>query len=382
MERFLCIAGMLQGQEFLRECSEQGVRPTVLTLDTQRDADWPLEAIEDLATMPAGLSRDQVLNTVCWMSRGRQFQRVIALDEADLEMAAAIREHLRIPGMGLTTAGYYRDRLAMRISARASGFSGPDFCRVLNYDELREFMAHTPPPWELKPRARMNGRDSFRIEDAEQLWRVLDQLGDLQSQYLLEQPLEGERFTVLSVVSERRVVFSLVLRQRVLAGGATLVETVDRGSSDWAELVALNDSLAPSLGLVRGIAQASFARSAEGSGYQLDEIVAGIASDRMALVTEAASGLNLWREWARMELAHLRSANYAPRACSDHYGVSLEYPAGFVAADTPELAAREIVSRTHANGREQVIFKFGRVERGATLVAGLAARIAETAASR
>ena len=36
-----------------------------------------------MATMPADLTREQILNTVSWMARGRRFDRVVALDEFD-----------------------------------------------------------------------------------------------------------------------------------------------------------------------------------------------------------------------------------------------------------------------------------------------------------
>lgn len=382
MERFLCIAGSVRGQEFLRQCAAMGVRPTVLTLDSLRDADWPLDDLEDLATMPAGLTRDQVLNTVSWMARGRQFQRVLALDEAELLEAAAIREHMRVPGMGLTTAGYYRDRLAMRVSARESGFPGPEFSRVLNYDDIREFMAQVPTPWVLMPRARQAETTPIPIADAESLWRTLDQLGDRQSLYVLEQKLDGERFTVESLISERRVVFSVVLRHRALPGGAWAVETVDRSSRDWMELTALNGGLAPSLGMVRGVTEASFVHCASDGRYAFEQIVAGVGAAPAADVTEAASGLNLWREWARLEVAHLRAANYLPSEWFDHYGLSLEWPAGVLAADAPELAARELVRRTQMKRREQAVWQSGRLERIASLAAGLERKLAEAEAAR
>ena len=101
----------------------------LLTLDKLRDADWPREALEELVTMPSGLTREQILNTVSWMARGGASTAIVALDEFDLETAAQIREHMRIPGMGITTAAYYRDKLAMRMSARESGFLVPEFCR-------------------------------------------------------------------------------------------------------------------------------------------------------------------------------------------------------------------------------------------------------------
>jgi len=103
--------------------------------------------------MPSGLTREQVLNTVSWVARSKRFDRVVALDEFDLEIAAQIREHMRIRGMGTTATAYYRDKLAMRIGAEESGFLVPAFCRVLNYDELRLFMERVPGPWLLKPRS-------------------------------------------------------------------------------------------------------------------------------------------------------------------------------------------------------------------------------------
>ena len=41
MQRFLCIASYEKGQDFLRQCAEMGVRPTLLTVDELRDRAWP-----------------------------------------------------------------------------------------------------------------------------------------------------------------------------------------------------------------------------------------------------------------------------------------------------------------------------------------------------
>src|SRR5579863_7653218 len=111
MERILCISSYEKGQDFLRACAEAGVRPTLLTVDKLGHANWPREALEDLATMPENLSSEQIIHTVSWMARGRMFHRVAALDEFDLETAAQIREHWRLPGLGVSTTAYYRDKL-------------------------------------------------------------------------------------------------------------------------------------------------------------------------------------------------------------------------------------------------------------------------------
>ena len=59
--------------------------------------------------------------TACFLARTRLIDRIVPLDDYDVETAAALREHLRVPGMGDTTARYFRDKLAMRVQARDRG---------------------------------------------------------------------------------------------------------------------------------------------------------------------------------------------------------------------------------------------------------------------
>ena len=121
IDRFLCIASYEKGQEFMRQCAELGVRPTLLTVEKLRNASWPREVLEDIHLLPDDYSLVDLMRTICWMCRGRQFDRVIALDEFDLDAAAKVREHTRIPGMGVTSTAYYRDKLAMRTGRASRG---------------------------------------------------------------------------------------------------------------------------------------------------------------------------------------------------------------------------------------------------------------------
>ncbi|MGB6194555.1 MAG: ATPase, partial [Terracidiphilus sp.] len=194
--RILCISTYVKGQEFMRQCAEMGVKPTLLTVEKLLDADWPRDALEEIATMPPDLSIAQILNTVSWMMRGRRFDRVAALDEFDQEAAAAVREHTRIPGMGASTTACFRDKLAMRTSARRAGILVPQFCGIFNYDDLRSFMQQVDAPWLLKPRAEASALGIRRIHSPEQLWRTLEELGDEQSRFLLEQFVPGDIYHV------------------------------------------------------------------------------------------------------------------------------------------------------------------------------------------
>jgi biotin carboxylase len=351
IERFLCVASYEKGYDFLRQCAEMGVKATLLTLDKLAGADWPRESLEELVTMPPGLSRDQLLNTVSYMARGRRFDRVIALDEFDLESAAQVREHMRIPGMGITTTGYYRDKLAMRSSARESGFLVPEFCPVLNYDELREYMLRVPPPWLLKPRTEASSVGIRKIEQPEQLWRALDELGDRQSHFLLEQFVPGDIFHVDSIVDEREVLFSVVHRyghppmEVMHQGGVFTTRTVDRVSRDWVELTALNAGLAPSLGMVRGVSHAEYIRAHDGGRYYFLEIAARVGGAFIAELVEASTGVNLWREWARLEIASLRGQPYSLPQSFSSYAGSVLCLAQTAEPDTSAFDAPEVFLR-------------------------------------
>jgi biotin carboxylase len=324
--------------------------------------------------MPADLSREQTINTAAWMVRGRRFHRVIALDEFDLETAAALREHMRIPGMGITTSGYYRDKLAMRTAARETGFLVPPFCAVLNYDELRNYMDHVPGPWLLKPRAEASALGIRKIEEPEQLWRNLEELGDRQSYFLLEKFIPGDIFHVDSIVSKSKVAFSVVHQygrppmQVMHEGGVFTTRTVERASREWRELSIFNAELAPSLGMVRGITHAEYIRAhADGRFYFL-EIAARVGGAFIADLVEAATGLNLWREWAKIEVAYLRGQKYTvPEARRDYAG-SVLCLATTAEPDTSDFDAPEIVYRMKKHHHAGLIVRSPDSERVRRLV--------------
>ena len=134
IERFLCISSYEKGQDFLRQCAEMGVKPTLLTVDKLRDADWPREALEELATMPAGLTPRTDSEHRFVDGAGPAFDRIVALDEFDQETAAQIREHMRAPGNG-HQHGELLSRQAGHADERAgAGFPGAG---VLPGAELR-----------------------------------------------------------------------------------------------------------------------------------------------------------------------------------------------------------------------------------------------------
>jgi biotin carboxylase len=308
------------------------------------------------------------------MARGRRFDRVVALDEFDQETAALVREHMRLPGMGVTTTAFYRDKLAMRTAARAKGFPVPEFCRVLNYDELRAYMDSVPAPWLLKPRTSASALGIRKIHEAEQLWRALDELGDRQSHFVLERFVPGDIFHVDSVVSESAVVFAAVHKygrppmQVMHEGGVFTTRTLDRSSAEWRALTELNAELAPGLGLVRGVTHAEYIRAhADGKFYFL-EIAARVGGAFIVDLVQAATGINLWREWARIEIANLREETYALPETRAEYAGSVLCLAQTAEPDTSSFNAPEIVYRMKKHHHAGLIVRSDRPERVAELL--------------
>ena len=186
--------------------------------------------------MPEEIALADIVGAVTHLARNHKLDRIVALDEYDMETAATLREHLRIPGMGLTTMRYFRDKLAMRMRALDRDVRVPDFVPIVNHADIRYYLEHVPGPWVLKPRQEASAIGIKKIHAAEELWPLLEQLGDKQSSYLLEKFLPGDVFHVDSVVSENEVVFANVSKygkppMNVAQGGGIFTTfTVPRGS--------------------------------------------------------------------------------------------------------------------------------------------------------
>ncbi|MGA8270657.1 MAG: ATP-grasp domain-containing protein, partial [Candidatus Sulfotelmatobacter sp.] len=266
---------------------------------------------------------------VTHLSRTQKIDRIVALDEYDMETASTLREHLRIPGMGLTTMRYFRDKLAMRMRALDRGLRVPDFVPVFNHGDIRYYLEHVPGPWVLKPRQEASAIGIKKIHAADELWPILEQLGDKQSSYLLEKFVPGEVYHVDSVVSENEVVFANVSKygkppMNVAQGGGVFTTfTVPRGSEADSSLRRVNKDLITALGLVRGVAHAEFIQAhADGNFYFL-ECAARVGGAYINEMVEAATGNNLWREWAHIEGAGGDGTYRLPPVREEYAGVIL-----------------------------------------------------------
>jgi hypothetical protein len=157
-------------------------------------------------------------------------------------------------------------------------------------------------------------------------------------------------------------------------GGAYISRTVARGSADEKTLFQINKKLIKALGLERGATHAEFIKGdADGQFYFL-EIAARVGGAYIAEVLEAASGVNLWREWARLEIADGKTPRVAPLR-KEYAGIVLSL-AKQEQPDTSAYDDEEIVHRVKKRHHAGLIVRAPKLERVTELLDNYGERFA------
>lgn len=350
----LCLASFFKGNDFIRECKRQGARVVLLTREKLLAADWARESIDDLVAIPGKTSVQSYLAAATHIARQRRVSHVVALEEYDIVTAAHIREHLSVPGIGTTTARCFQDKLAMRARAQDRGLPQAAFVPLLNYEAIDEFMKRTSPPWMLKPRLGASAMGIRKLEEPESVWRAIAELDarkaftDTSVFYLLEQYIPGDVYHVDSLVEGGKILFASVERYGVPPfdvthfGGVTISHSVKRSAPERRMLLALNRRLLKSFGFERGVTHAEFIRRAESpevagtntskpkkflasanDQFYFLEVAARVGGAHTTDTIAAASGINPWREWARIELATAEQPYVLPPVRREYGGLAL-----------------------------------------------------------
>lgn len=321
---FLFVSSNFKGEAMIRAIKSLGCYVLLLTEEKLRQEPWPYDVIDESFYTPNLAHYQDVIHTIAYLCRGRQIDQIIPLDEFEVELVSMLREHLRLPGMGVTAARHFRDKLVMRELAHAAGIPVPEFVQIKNYDRLRGYMESVPAPWVLKPRAEASAMGIKKIHEPEQLWRTLDVLGDSQSYYLMERYLPGEVFHVDSIVFAGKILFASVQKygrppMDVYHGGGVFNSRVmPAHSGEVIQLRHINAQIIEALGMVHGVTHSEFIQSADGTFYFL-ESAARVGGANLADMIEAATNINLWREWGYVEYAALHGQPYKLPEVKQHY---------------------------------------------------------------
>jgi biotin carboxylase len=355
----LCIASFFKGNDFIRECARLGARVVLLTREKLLSADWARESLADLIAIPGKTSVQSYLTAAIQVARRRRVSRVVALEEYDIVTAAHIREHLSVPGMGATTARCFQDKLAMRTRAGDLGIPQPKFVPLLNHEAIDEFIRGTAAPWMLKPRVGASSMGIRKLQECDDVWRAIADLDareafhETSAFHLLEQYIPGEVYHVDSLVAGGKIVFASVEHygappfEIAHHGGVNVSHTVKHGSQTRRALLALNKKLLSGFGFERGVTHAEFIREDDSMGrgqFYFLEVAARVGGAHTTDTIAAASGINPWCEWARIELATTARPYLLPPVRQAYGGIAVslarqEYP------DTSNYTDPEIVYR-------------------------------------
>jgi hypothetical protein len=323
----LCISSAVKGQRLIQELKQQGCRVFLLTEERWRGDEWPYESLDGVHYMHSMANRQHVINAASYMARGLKFDLIIPLDEYEVETAGILREHFQMPGMLASEARPFNDKLAMRVRARAAGIPVPDFTPVFNYDALRAWMESVPAPWLLKPRHEAGAMGIKRCENADEIWRWLDELGDQQSFRLLEKFMPSDVFHVDTIVWQGEIQFVAVSAygKPPLAvshgGGVFTTRLLDRHSPEAIAAREMNAKVIRVLGgdHFTGVVHAEYLRTLETREWLFLEAASRVGGANISDMIEHGTSVNPWVEWARMELAKVRGEPYTLPAMREDY---------------------------------------------------------------
>ena len=329
---FICIASYFKGNDFLRGMKAAGATVYLVTSKKLEHKPCAREALDDIFYVEQGpeneWNMEDVAAGLAWLMRSRKIDRIVALDDFDVEKGAYLREHFRSPGMGQTTARHFRDKLAMRITAADAGIPVPAFSALFNDDDIHQFTQRVEAPWIVKPRGQASATGMKKIYSAEELWAHLEKLGGERHHYLVEQFKPGDVYHVDSLSQDGKIIFSRVSQylstpfEVAHGGGIFRSATVPFGSDDEKKLLQLNADVMDVFRMQYSARHTEFIKTRETGEFYFLETASRVGGAHLAEMVEASSGINLWYEWARLEVAVASGEKYKlPKMRNDYSGI-------------------------------------------------------------
>ena len=119
----LALASYFKGNRFLERLKAEGCTVYLLTVESALTEAWARHACDEVFAVNSFHDRRGLINAVAFLMRSRRIDRIVALDDFDIEVGAFLREHFRMTetGHGDSQARLFRDKLAMRTKAGRPG---------------------------------------------------------------------------------------------------------------------------------------------------------------------------------------------------------------------------------------------------------------------
>ncbi len=254
--------------------------------------------VRDLWDEPA------VVDRVCREAAHVRFDRVECLWEPAMVLAARIREALGVPGLNVEQTIPFRDKERMKQVLDAAGIRTPWHSRARTAVEVRSAAAQVGFPLIVKPISGAGATDTYRIDSAEELERIIPRLVDVP-EISVEEFIDGEEFTFDTVSAGGRVLYENIAFYRP--------RPIEEKKHQWISpsSICLRDIEAPelqagrrmgyavlqALGFRTGFSHMEWYRRADGE-VVFGEIGARPPGARMVDAMNFASDVDLFKGWA------------------------------------------------------------------------------------
>jgi len=273
----------------------------------------PKEALDDdlkrwmvhYERVPSVVDEGAVLQAVRWLQSKERIDRLEAVIEAHVLVAASVREACGIPGTSMHTTWLCRDKPSMKDALRAGGIPCAQSAAADTAEAARAFARTVGYPLILKPRDSAGASGTFRIADDDALERAIAASGLAHGKSVaLEEFIEGHEgvYDTLSIDGQVAHEFALhyfpnvleAMRTRWISPQVVVTNRVDEDG--YAELKALGRRVLPLLGI--GTSATHMEWFFGPKGLKFSEIGCRPPGVRTWDLYCVANDMDLYREWA------------------------------------------------------------------------------------
>lgn len=292
--------------EFTRGLAELGVE--VLGVgDSGVDSLPPLvkRCLSDYLQVPSLLDEGDTIPRIHRWLRGREIDRIESLWEPLVILAARLRERFGIPGMSVDAVLGFRDKQLMKERVAAAGLRVPKARRVRTNAEVWAAAEEIGYPLILKPIAGAGSADTYRVDDAALLQRLLPQIRHVR-EASCEEFIDGEEFTYDTVTINGTPAYENVaqylprpLIARTEESISPVICTVrDMDTPRIRPGVELGRGVLRALGMGSGFTHMEWYRTREGE-IVFGEIGCRPGGARLVDQMNYTGDIDLFREWGR-----------------------------------------------------------------------------------
>ncbi len=245
------------------------------------------------------------------------FDRIETIDEPLVEVAAALRERLSVPGISLATARLCRDKVAMKKLLRENGIPCAQSAAIASPTDAHAFAEREGYPLIVKPIAGYGSLATYRCADRAELDKALEKLKPSAKQRVaIEEFIEGHEgfFDTLCDANGVRFEFAShyypgcleAAQNRWISPQIAVTNRVELGG--YEELRTMNRRVIDALGIRNAATHMEWFFGPK--GLKFSEIGARPAGEKIWDMYAVANEFDVYREWANAILG--RAAESSP----------------------------------------------------------------------